>query len=215
MSDKDLPLKFDVYIAHTEGGLCLKGTPVSLFTQCVRCNTCDHIQWHVLYQQGQNGGFPTCICHVSQAALSDVLVRVAWTREHRKNKPSGQVEHPTTCLRDAQNQSREAASHSELLGASSNTRDELQALVAQSTVKTEMKISTSVGQTAGSAGRQCRTEFTSGANGINHQVPLQVLSSSSFSGSCEPKPYLNFHNEFLLLFWFGPFTMSKQVQTVT
>lgn len=51
-----------------------------------------------------------------------------------------------------------------------------------------------------------------GLSGINHQAPLQVLSSASFSGSYKPKPRFSFHTKFLLLFWFGPFIISKQVQ---
>lgn len=87
----------------------------------------------------------TRICHANQDILPHVLARVAGTREHRRNKPTGQVEHPDMCLMDAQNQTRKAAALSWLLEAFSNTRDELQAFMVQSAVKTEIKVSISVG----------------------------------------------------------------------
>ena len=52
----------------------------------------------------------TRICHVSQATLPNVLAKVAWTGQHGKNKPAGQVEHPDMWLRDTQNQTGKAAS---------------------------------------------------------------------------------------------------------
>lgn len=58
----------------------------------------------------------------------------------------------------------------------------------QCTMKAEIKISPSMGQTAGSVGTQCRNEFPTCLSGTNHPVPLQVLgSSTSYSGSYEPK----------------------------
>lgn len=80
-----------------------------IYTVCL-CHTCGHSGTNGT--NGEKGGFParrTHICHVNQADLSNVLVRVLWTGEHRKDKPIGLVEPPNTCLQDAQNQIRKAA----------------------------------------------------------------------------------------------------------
>lgn len=91
-----------------------------------------------------------------------VWVRVACTTRHRMYEPTGQSESPGVCLRDVQNQGGEVAPLLQLLEAFSYVRDLLQAFMVQSTVNTEIKISTSVGHTARPVGRQRRNEFPGG-----------------------------------------------------
>lgn len=81
-----------------------------IYTVCL-CHMWDHIQWHKQHQWEKEGipARKTHISSVSQADLSNVLVRAVWPGEHRKDTAIGLVEPPNTCLWNAQNQIRKAA----------------------------------------------------------------------------------------------------------